>query len=364
MLLLAAAMAVAVPAPAAAAAPPDLCVAPANLDLRKQAHYDFTMIYKSRCAVTRNWNREFADLTADNGTVSVTTSTALAGSIASVRWGGREIIGSGGHGAAFQWALRPLVNRLDNPGGKPGPTECFNPTQAGSQDDDRGTKPPFHGDSTSALYDPKLTGATISSVNRMANYVPYGQEGHPNPGETPNCKATDYQEFKSPFSDGLSPYVLWSQIALAPDHELPLPNVFRIRGDISTEDVPRTVAGTLVAYTHRDFSAQYKYNPDTKALAEFGHDEGGQDQPVLRCTPTGSHCLAFYLQRSRFPASGTYFWAHSEAPRAYNAWGGAYTMEITNYTHEFRGLNAEVFAAVGDRELVLRTLDKLRELKP
>ncbi|MCK2238364.1 MULTISPECIES: hypothetical protein [unclassified Crossiella] len=370
-LLLAAALAVAVPAPAAAAAQ-DECAAPANLNLRIKAHYDFTMIYKSQCAEQKNWGREFPDLTADNGAVSVTTSTALAGSIASVRWGGREFIGSGGHGAAFQWALRPLVTRLQDPTGKPGPTECFNPTQAGSQDDDRETNAPFHGDSTSYLHDPKLTGATFSSVNRMANYVPYGQEGHPNPGETANCKATDYQRNVSPFSDGLSQYVLWSQIALAPDHDLPLPNVFRVRGDIVSEDSPRTVASTLVAYTLKEFSAQYRYNLDAKQLTEFGHDEGGQADPVLRCTETGSHCMAFYLQRSRFPfqapagapMNNTYFWAHSEAPRAYNAWGGAYTMEVTNYTDNFRGLNAEVYVAVGDQDLVLKTLDKLRELKP
>lgn len=367
LLLLTVALAAAIPAPASAALPPE-CKAPENFDMRRDDHYDFTMIYKSQCASKENWANVYPDLTADNGTVSVTTSTALAGAIASVRYNGKEIIGSGGHGAAFQWALRPLVTRLNNPTGTPHATECYNPTQAGSQKDDRETAPPFHGRSTSALFNPKLDGHTITGVNRMANYVPYGEEGHPNPNETEKCKSVDYQQNVSPFSSGLSNFVLWSNIALAPDHGLPLPNVFRIRGDIVNEEAARTVASTLVAYTHKDIKKQYRYNLDAKRLEEFDNAGGGQPDPVLRCTESGSHCMAFYLERSRFPfqAPGVtnYFWAHNEAPMAYNAWGGAYTMEVTNYTDNFRGLNAEVFVAVGDQDLVLRTLDKLRELKP
>jgi hypothetical protein len=81
--------------------------------------------------------------------------------ISSLKVGGKEYIAGGGHGAALQMAFHAWHDGAE-------PSECYNPTQAGSRLDHVGTAPPFHGPSTSALYQLTGTGATVRTTARMA----------------------------------------------------------------------------------------------------------------------------------------------------------------------------------------------------
>lgn len=74
------------------------------------AHYAYVNTYYPRCASRANWNRSLTDVTISTLVdgqvpVSVTTSTALGGAIASLKGAGKEYISSGGHGAALQYSF-------------------------------------------------------------------------------------------------------------------------------------------------------------------------------------------------------------------------------------------------------------------
>ena len=179
------------------------------------AYTDFVLTYKSECATKKNYDRTFQDVTASvlvdkRNRLSVTTSTALAGAIASVKVNNKEFITSGGHGAAFQYAFHAWQK------GKAA-TECYNPTQAGTRQDDAGQPPPYHGPSTSALYTMARSGSTIRTAVRPAMFVTLA-DTKPGWGD---CLSADHQPKRVPFTMGLSPYWLKTKIELAPDHDAP-----------------------------------------------------------------------------------------------------------------------------------------------
>ncbi|MGZ3141201.1 hypothetical protein ACVDFE_04190 [Lentzea chajnantorensis] len=338
------------------------CQAPDPFDMRVQEHYDFALLYKTQCASKQNWDRTFADVTIATDRVSVTASTALAGAIASVRHGGREYIGSGGHGSALQWAVRPSVAKLGQSDGRPHTTECYNPTQAGSQKDDHDEPPPFHGPSTSALTRFEKTGPTsYAAASRLAMYVPLGERS-----KFDSCDPAHYQDPAPVAGEAVNPMPLGlSRYWLNPDVDV-RDNVIRLGAGLHVEDAePAAHLGevytTVVAYTLKDFTRQYTY-VDGGAVP-FVDDWDHKNRPLLRCTEGGEHCLGLYWQRSRFPQGTAYAYQASVEPNEYTAWGGSYTVEVTFKTTGQRHAALEAYAAVGTQQEVIATLDRLsREL--
>lgn len=342
------------------------CPSPNNLDMRNEEHYQFVMTYKSQCAEHTNWGVDYPDVTISSDQVSVIASTALAGAIASVRYGGKEYIGSGGHGAAFQWAIRPFVKKLPPKDGTPPPpeephaTECYNPTQAGSQRDDDGWEPPFHKWSTSALAEFRQTSpSSYIAASRLAMYVPV-----PQATKLPddNCTAAEYQDLTpvegenpNPMGPGLSRYWLNPDVSVTD-------NVIKLNAGLHVEDKePEANVGeihsTLVAYTQRDFTKEYAYLdgqlvPFDSKLWEH------KKSPSLRCTEDAKHCLGMYLKNSQ-SRTDAYVYLESRAPDAYTAWGGSYTIEATFVSKGQRHVDMEAYAVVGDRKKITDTFDAL-----
>ncbi|MCW6004285.1 hypothetical protein K1W54_06775 [Micromonospora sp. CPCC 205371] len=262
---------------------------PASQDPRDPVYYDFVLTYRSCLSSQWNWNRTFADVTVSalvdgRVPVSVTTSTALAGAIASVKVGDKEYIGSGGHGSALQYAFHAW-----QAGGEA--SECYNPTQAGSRLDDKDHPPPYHGPSTSALYQMSRSGATVTTGSRLANYI---ERDDPEPGWA-DCRSVDYQPNRVPYSLGLSPYWLKTTVRMAPDHGLAgLDNVIELSATLDSEDVwHANFSAVLVAYMQRDFTATYLHDPVSGRLTVFAGNKASLEAPV-RCTADGAYCLGIY----------------------------------------------------------------------
>jgi hypothetical protein len=340
-------------ATATAEAPPDACPsAPSPQHPSNPAFYDYVHTYRSCLSTEVNWDRTFPDvsMTAVDGSVpiSVTTSTALAGAIASVKVNGKEYIASGGHGSALQYAFHAWTA-----GGAS--TECYNPTQAGTRLDDADVAAPYHGPSTSALYQMRRTGATIETASRPAMFIERSdaKEGWG------NCRATDYQPDRAPFTFGLSPYWLTTTIRMAPDHGLDgLDNVIKLSAKLDSEDdLYAGFDAVMVAYLQRDFVDTYLYNRATRGLDPFSGDLASNEPPV-RCTADGLHCMGLYR-----PAGG-YYYTMTRPPGEYNGYSGEQTIQVTTETANVgaggqTSLNYLAYLAVGSKNDVTSALAEL-----
>jgi hypothetical protein len=336
---------------------------PANQDPADPAYYDFVSTYRSACSSRQNWDRVFSDATAStmvDGRVrlSVTASSALAGALASLKVGGKEYIASGGHGAALQYAFHAW-----HAGDQA--TECYNPTQAGSHLDDVGFGPPYHGPSTSALYELATTGTTIRTSIRPAMYM---ERTDPQPGWN-SCRAADHQPDRLPYSAGLSPYWLKTEVRMAPDHGLSgLENVIKLSAVLDSEDeLHEHFDAVLVAYLQRDFTATYTYDPATKAVKRFSGDLATR-LPSIRCTADGAYCLGMYFPAAKLP--GAYYYTMTREPFAYNAHFGEHTIQMTAPTLRVGAgattrLRYDNYLVVGDLDRVTGTLAEVhRRLVP
>lgn len=330
---------------------------PTNQDPADPTYYDFVSTYRSACAERRNWDRTFADATAStlvDGRVelSVTASSALAGALASLKVGGREYIASGGHGAALQYAFHAWHAGTEA-------TECYNPTQAGSRLDDVGFGPPYHGPSTSALYQLASTGTTIRTAVRPAMFI---ERTDSEPGWN-SCRSADHQPDRLPYSAGLSPYWLNTEVRLAPDHGLAgLANVIKLSAVLDSEDaLYEHFSGVLVAYLQRDFTATYTYDPATRTLSQFSGNLATR-LPSIRCTADGAYCLGIYFPAADLPEA--YYYSMTRAPFPYNAYFGEYTTQMTAPTSRVGAggttrLRYDTYLVVGN---LARAADTLAEV--
>lgn len=354
--LVAGATSMVLPAGAASAEPlPPGCVAqPAS----SPRYYDFVHTYRSECATTRNYERTFPDVTVSalvDGTnkLDVTTSTALAGAVASVRVNGKEFIASGGYGAALQYAFHGWAQ------GK-APSECYNPTQAGARIDSEGQDAPYHArPSTSALYAMKRSGSSVRTESMPAMFM---TKADPAPGWD-GCKAADRQPNREPFTRGLAPYWLTTQVGVGPDAGVRgLSNVIRLTATLRSDDDPQDhFDGVLVAYLQRDFSEVYSVDPATAVVTPRPKDSYASKEPMLRCTGDGGYCMGIYTRPSTL-AAGAYYYTMTRPPNAYNGMTGEDTIQVTAPRDGVkRGdvLSYETWFAVGNRQRVADTLRTL-----
>ncbi len=215
------------------------------------------IIYHTENSTQVNHDRTINDARISRDELQITTSTALAGSITSIRYKNAEIITSGGHGAAAQMALHDWSNgtRDFSQGGKivtikDRPNECNNPTEAGNRTNDVGYNFPWNGPSSSYL---KYMGTFISSgfpgiysQNSPVDYTP------PNSWSEDSGYGHCYNT-KGWFRD----YVLEKKIVLGYKN---LRNVAKIEYDITIGENSDHFDATFVMYLTRYFSREYRYD--------------------------------------------------------------------------------------------------------
>ncbi|SEH03161.1 hypothetical protein SAMN05444920_13365 [Nonomuraea solani] len=344
----------AVVTPVAAAAAPGSCQAPPR---SSPGYNDFVLTYKSECATKKNYDRTFPDVTASvlvdkRNKLAVTASTALAGAIASVKVNDKEFISSGGHGAAFQYAFHAWQKGE-------AATECYNPTQAGTRMDDVGQPPPYHGPSTSALYTMAKSGGSIRTAVRPAMFVTLADK-KPGWGD---CLSADHQDKRVPFTMGLSPYWLETEIDLAPDHDAPaLENVFRAAATITSDDERHDhFSGVLVAYLQPDFTKVFSYSPATGRLSPKPVDSHTSKDPMVRCTGDGAYCLGMYVKPDVL-GDKAYYYTMTRPPMDYNGHFGENTIQVTSPSGALdKGdkVDYETYVVVGDKSRVEQTMTRL-----
>ncbi len=333
-----------------------VCLPPADWN---KPGYDYINTYKSACASTKNWDRTFQDVTIGTevdgrNDFRLTASTALAGATASVKVNDKEFIASGGHGQAQQ----SLFHAWD---GTKGPSECYNPTQSGSARDDDGQRAPFHGPSTSALYEQKRDSlTTLTTRSRLAMYVPRSSN---KPGYG-GCWPTSLQRNASPFTQGLSPYWLRTKVVIGTGSNTKgLQNVIRNDVTLTSEDRRHSgFDGIFVSYLQRDFTDVYQYDPATKQLRKVAGTIASAT-PLVRCTKDRAYCLALRFAKGDVP-SGSYYYAMTNEPDSYNGYSGEYTVQVTSPSKNVgvggtTTIRYRTYVAVGNLERVRATLAKL-----
>lgn len=206
--------------------------------------------------------------------IVVGTSARVAGAIDSLTWNGMEFINSYDHGRELQSAS--TFNNW---------AECFNPTEAGSQDDDTGPA------SSSRLLSLKIDGQSLTTQTRMAFWLA--------PGETsPSCPG-----MQAVNRDVLSDHVLIKTVTIGADG---LPNV--IKHDLTfrvPNDYDSAVFQALNAYMPAHFSAFWSFDPATGSIAPIA-GRGELPLPVIIATPDGQYALGVYSPDlpQRSPRSG------------------------------------------------------------
>jgi hypothetical protein len=320
-------------------------------------YYGFVHTYRDECATNQNYDRTFPDVTVSRlvdgrNRLSVTTSAAIGGAVASLKVNDKEFIASGGYGSAFQYAFHAW-----NEGGAA--SECYNPTQGGASIDTKDSEAPYHSNpSTTALY--TMEQATAGAIRTAARPAMFMTRADPNPGYG-GCFARDHQPDASPFNQGLSPYWLDADVQL--DHGIPgLDNVIRMSSVLTSDDADKDhLNGVLVAYLQRDFSKVFSYDRATHRLRTEPNPTVASADPIARCTVQGDYCLGIYIRPS-VRASGAYYYSMTRPPLPYNGMLGEDILQVDFPANDVRRgerLQYELYVAVGNRD---RVADSIRAL--
>jgi hypothetical protein len=219
--------------------------------------------------------------TARNDIISVSTTWRTAGAIDSVVFKNREFINSYDHGRQLQYALS--TNDQD---------ESFNPTEAGSCDDDIGAY-------TSSVLDyVHVSGATMATQTMPAFWrkpnVPCGFAGK---APAVNTKSvSDYRMNKR------------VQVGYAG-----LPHAIQFSFQLYVpENVKKITLEAPTGYLTGDFTSFYTYQPATSKLTAFpaNTENGLQDLPLIVATPDGAYAMGCYAPDAPEPAGTSIIYGH------------------------------------------------------
>ncbi len=330
--------------------------APVKVDA---AWYKYTNVYNSACSSTKNWGKTFTDQTVSTfdgpNKVSVTTSTALAGAISSIKVNNHEFVQSGGHGAASQWNVtRWGVNESAS--------ECWNPNQAGSTTDDRGAKTPYHNPSSSTLFShKKVSSTTIEADSRLAYFVPFGETSSYDGCTRPKTGTID---------DLLSPWWLKHKVTVAP---YGLTNVIESQGLFSTNESAPTNNPSSLKFTHTTYVLNsYKNIAQDKTPMTTGNVNGTvRNQPAIFCDDEG-YCIAEWVPKPTAQYACNYWREVSDSEvinTTYNGFGGAYVLvtacvakaDNPSYVPIKAGeqIKQRAYIVVGSKQRIIDTLAQL-----
>jgi hypothetical protein len=345
--------------PVAAATSPSCPAPPQPENPSNPAYYAYVNSYDSRCSATQNWDRSFPDTTISttvDGTVpvSVTTSTALGGAVASLTVAGKQYIASGGHGTSLQYAFHAWN------GSSASGSECYNPTQAGARIDDSGHSAPWHGPSTSALYQMSASGQSIQTASRPAMFITLADHGTGADPSAPSgtCVASTYQPNTSPYNLGLSPYWLTTGVQLNP--LAGLNNVIELTAALTSADtLYQNFDAVLIAYLQPDFTNNYQVDPVNGTVSPLKPTDTSAT-PTERCTGDDAYCLGIYARHNVEPSA--YYYLLTRGATAQNGGFGEYTTQITvPTTNVGQGsvLSYETYLVVGNKRRVADTIAQL-----
>jgi hypothetical protein len=221
----------------------------------------------------------------------ITATKRFAGAISSLTWKGVEFIDSYDHGRELQSA-----SSFDGLG------ECFNPTEAGS-DEYPGSPGVNPGDgtgntSTSKLLSISATANVLKTTNQMAFWTPAGQPYPSGCGNHPNIKMAQN-------TTDLSNHLLSKQVTIG---FAGIPNVIEYLTNYYVSEAHNSaVFEALTGYMPSKFSKFWTYNPITGNLNSLSHEMGEQPIPIIFSTQDEQYAMGIYspdLPQSNFPTAG------------------------------------------------------------
>jgi len=203
---------------------------------------------------------------AGSSEIVIKTTARLAGAIDSITWNGKEFINSFDHGRQLQSAAN-----LDC--GTPITAETFNPTEAGSRNDGRGTN------STSQLLKLRAEKNELETTVKMAFWLAPGQKSGVNLAKNTTL---------------LSEHLVTKRVHIGYKN---LPNV--ISYDVTFTVPPgehhtHAVFEALTGYMPPEFSQFLKFNPKTGNYEAMTDGPGEIPEPVVLAVPGGSHAMGIY----------------------------------------------------------------------
>jgi len=272
---------------------------------------------------------------AGGSEIVIKTTSRMAGAIESLQWGGKEFIDDADHGRELQTCWN------GNAGVEPIADETFNPTEAGSLDDDRGAT------SSSRLLEIRARGNQLETFSQPAFWL--------NPGETSGGKPARNKTILS--NDRLRKRVVIGC------KNLPHAIDYQVTVSLATEDRnTRCVIEALTGYMPPEFRQFQVFDPKTGKLAPIDDGPGEQVLPLVFSTADGKYAMGVF---SREPEA-----TRDALGPTYGRWNMK-TYRVVKWNCVFRLQNAEglsgdfschVFVAVGSLEDVRTTLAALQQL--
>lgn len=208
--------------------------------------------------------------------ITISTTQRLAGAIGSLTWNGREFIDSYDHGRELQSATS-----FNNMG------ECFNPTEAGCNQDGTGNT------STSFL---QYIATTANSLETQTLPAFWTQPGNTAPG----CGAAINTMQRSS-------HYFHKKVTIG------MPGMAHVIEYLTEFDIPESESyssGTfevLTAYMPQDMSIFWNYDPAGEQLTPLSDDPVEQELPIIFSTIDQNYALGIYtpdLPDSAYPNHG------------------------------------------------------------
>lgn len=214
---------------------------------------------------------------AGDSDIVIRTTSRLAGAIDSLTWRGKEFIDSFDHGRQLQTAWN------GNAGVQPIQAETFNPTEAGSRDDDRGAK------TTSHLLEIHASGNTLETLSQPAFWLKPGEKSEGNLARN-----------KSIISDDR----LLKRVVIGYKN---LPHAIDYRVTLSipaAEHNTECVIEALTGYMPPDFNRFWTFDPATARLEPLSYGPGPVLHPVVFSTAGGKFAMGAFSPGADSPRDG------------------------------------------------------------
>jgi hypothetical protein len=273
---------------------------------------------------------------AGDSEIVIKTASRTAGAIESLQWGGKEFIDDADHGRELQTCWN------GNAGVDPIADETFNPTEAGSLDDDRGLT------SSSRLLEIQARGNQLETFSQPAFWL--------NPGETSGGKPARNKTILS--NDRLRKQVVIGY------KNLPHAIDYQVTVSIAPDDRDtRCVIEAVTGYMPPEFDHFQVFDPKTGKLAPVDDGPGEQALPLVFSTPDGKYAMGVFSLAPEAPRD-------ARGP-TYGRWNLIKAFRVVKWNCVFRlqnptGLSGDftchVFVAVGSLEDVRTTLAGLQKM--
>jgi hypothetical protein len=273
---------------------------------------------------------------AGGSEIVLKTTSRTAGAIASLQWGDKEFLDNADHGRELQTAWN------GNAGVEPIADETFNPTEAGSLDDDRGAT------SSSRLLEIHARGNQLETFSQPAFWLNPGQTSGGKPARNKTILSNDRLRKRVVIGCKNLPHAIDCQLTVS----------------LAVEDRnTRCVIEALTGYMPPEFDQFQVFEPKTGKLAPVDDGPGEQPLPLVFSTADGKYAVGVYSRESEAPRD-------SSGP-TYGRWNMKKDFRVVKWNCVFRLLNPDglsgdysyhVFVAVGSLEDVRMTLVALQKM--